>query len=350
MKKTQVMRLTIWTLVISTITLFTNSSQVYAQCDAEFVKALRTEHMEVTSDDIGIALYQASCTSKSEGRTTKLNIASSKYGNLDYGDSRSSLANACSEKDYEYFRRSKRDLTVTALPPSALDLLSNCLGGLTLRVRKVGRVLDIFASYRTQDGADTPAFVDNLTVKPESAVRCSTNDVFPKGLKMKSGGHVLGCEILNDDEDISVFLNTTGPSKTVWVKREPKIETVRYKWTIRRLPDLYYNCLNDGEIFGVAKYIDPTMRNQGRVNPNLLAGSCLVLHGKGTIKVDGGNSQTLKDIWGIKQIPRRKPVFFQCTLNNEVIDTVAHDCRRENTCKSETSMAYYCAGQYGLNY
>lgn len=352
--KPNVQSFSVWTLIVITISLFANASQTYAQCDdATYVNALKSHYGEISSKKVGEALYQASCKSRGRTGTTSLDVTSPQYGNLAYGNSSSSTSAACYTQNYTFFEENKRDITASALPPEAFNLLSNCFGGHTLRIARDGRMLNILAAYRSQDGSGLLDVVDSFTIKPEAAVKCDSSEVFKTGDPLKPGGRQFSCEILNDNEDITIILNAGKGSKKAVLKREPRVEVVRYKWTAERLgPARLYNCFNNGVKFGVTNTIFPTMLVDEVADPRLLAGSCLVLNGVGAVSIDDGEPTTIRDQWGVTRegITRNANVMFHCTLNGKVIDGPPLDCRTNNTCRNDSHRAYQCAGQYGLNY
>lgn len=334
--------------VITLLLFLLTSTSASAQglCDAYFLTALKDQYHGIESQTIQEAIYEASCETQQDKRGTTVDILS-QYGNLSFGDNRSSLRTACVTKDRRYFQDNYRDIMYSHLPKEAFSLLSGCFGGLTLTAEREGsQNVRIKATWIPQLDGEL-AIVDRLEISDPQALKCN-NTSFTSRATLIPGEKSILCT-LHENRDISITLVTKNKgSKGVWIKKEPTIEIVNYNWDYNvygKSGSYTYTCKNQfGEVGAQERYIRQMVRNKDAV----LKGSCLMRFGGGKVIIDGKELEPPLDSWSYKTYPGQSdPRKIQCLVNGNPRGGM-HVSTVDGTWGSDFAIQSLCAGRYGL--
>jgi hypothetical protein len=191
-------------------------------CDADFVKALRSNYSEASGGTLQDILFELACSKKVESKSTDASGTAIGYGDASYGDSSYSLAEACSKKDRKYFEKNSREITSAFLPPQAIDLLRSCFPGnargLSLNVVPNPPQVVVTAEWVDPTFGKTPQAAVR-SFRPSGAVTCeSANEDFARG---KMLGKISTVCTLSPNGAASFVVNTSFGSAYATVPPTP---------------------------------------------------------------------------------------------------------------------------------
>lgn len=333
---------------LTALLLFGHSSEAYAQCDAELVRAFKSEYSFVTDNTVDEAIYSASCKRSGKATSTAFNVSVPKIGSLGFSMGGKTIAQACYEKDMSFFSRHRSAIAQSALPPSAIQpLLVGCFGGLSLSVSVLERQVQVRAAYASEGGGGELAKVQHFDVfrtGDAKSVTCKP-PVLRKGETLIPGGRTTACDRGDGRSGLSIVLNTDKGERSVWVSPEPKIEI--------KLTDWSYNgrgyksnkggpntqCMTEsGPVGGPVD-----CRNDGTCgNAMAIRGLCMYRHGLGTVTVNGSKVPNHVN-WGYET--SSQSAWTQCTLNGHAVGPKVN-CQDDKTCGKPNAIIGMCVARH----
>jgi hypothetical protein len=345
-----------------TIILVANTGDIFAQCDAGLINALRTQYGEISSSTIDEALYDTSCSKTGSEKRFGLNLSRPEYGELGVKNNSSSTSEACAKRNYEYFSDNKTEIATSFLSPGALKIISECIGGgrHTLSASKKSNIVTIkaasFANNST-DGELAKVKEDGFNVKGDKSGKLVCDGTFAPHEKLSPGGKEITCES-NQNENIYVSLTTDRGVVSVYIPRTPNINWEPYVWELNFLGSLVgrnrniprdYQCISKGKTFGG---VLPVPVPWSAARNDVMRGVCLVTHGAGVLTVDG-TPEVLQDKWGFiteqDQHPEKDDRYIVCTLNGKPIGERRINTTLKQVRRSDEAKIGYCANRYGIN-
>ncbi len=332
-------------LIITAIVFFASTSQAFAQCDADVLRALQTRYGSVTRDNLGSTLHEKTCKTKSSSNSTGLDIYTPEYGNFGFSGDNASFAQSCYSKDYTYFENHAADIVFSFMPKEAFQYLSTCSGGLGLSVSKQDHTLRVIAGY-TARGREK-ALVEEFSIEPRSAVRCPPNQTFRIGEDLIAAGRGITCTILRN-VGLTISLNTSQGQRTGILLKDPEIKAVPYYWTYNLSANKKtYTCKRQNEEVGSAEYISSYMKKS---LDGIIKGTCSIRHGKGKVIVDG-TDHVQYDKWTYEMSTannNRDPRKVQCKVDGTPIGPVQLTYL-DGTWNVPEAITGLCAGRFGIS-
>lgn len=76
-----------------------------ADCDADFVNALRTQYDEATGSNLADQLFELACNKSVSSKATNASGNAIGYGDASFGENAQTINEACRTKDKKYFEK-----------------------------------------------------------------------------------------------------------------------------------------------------------------------------------------------------------------------------------------------------
>lgn len=309
------------------------SSAVIAQedlCSVAAIQAFKTKYESHTYDDIGVELYQSVCSSSDSKKGFNLGYSDDTY-KFSFGKDSKTVASACDQRDYRYFREFQNEILTTFLPKEAFNIFSRCTGGLSLKVKKLSECeIEVKASHTPKERK----FAKH-TKNMEVSKNLTCQKTFKRGQKIFPDGDLVRCAI-NGPGDVFVIVHTSAGPKSVTIRDKIGSATYYELSLGQGSKEQRVQCLNnDKELIEFDCEVHHNCND-----PTAQLGFCANTVGIGKRVIDGVESKIFPDIY--YGAIGKGGYVVNCELNGEPT-AVKYNCNDlENDCN--TPPIDYCAG------